>query len=164
MKKQLIEVSGTEYILELYAENGEPMDCSFQYSEKGNLRFKINEKEYTIDDFADPFWDWDLSSDIIKMIEAYQEGKECYIEGLCKDYGASSAMVYNDEIGTTIEIEMEDDETFDPSKAAIITSAWVYPDDVIKHMVIGFLYDNKITPLYPKEGRHENGEKVWPVR
>lgn len=159
MKKQLIEVSGIEYILELYDENGKPIDCSFQYSEKGDLRFKINEKEYNIDDFADPFWD--LPGDVNEIIEEYQEGKECDIEGLCKDYGASSATVYSDEASTSIEIEMEDNEVFDPSKAAIITQAWVYPDDVIKHMVIGFLYDNKITPLYPKEGRHENGEKVW---
>ncbi|MBD5328434.1 MAG: hypothetical protein HDS03_00860 [Bacteroides sp.] len=160
--KKIIEISGLEYSLRAYDENGAPCRSLFQFAERDGISLKVDEKEFTDSDLADVFFN--LPGNLTSIVEEFQEGKECYIKHFCEENQALSASIYTEPAKTTIEIEIAEGEEFDPQKAALVTSPWVYPDEeTIKHMIVGFLYGDKVYPLYPEAVNPEEEKCVWTV-
>ncbi|GEM_PF-6055332 len=149
MVKKLVEISGIGYSLQFYDGNGNTTESISQYAEKEGLKLKVDDKEYSNRELADVFFD--LPGSLQDIVEKFQDGKDLYIKEFCDEKGASSVAKSKKSGTTTIEIEIPEDDKFDPQKAAIVTAAWLYPDGTIGHMVVGLFYEDKVYPLYPGE-------------
>lgn len=150
-----VEVFGYEKWLEPKDEDDEEYyDAISRFAENG-LTFTVDGEEYTSDDFAD--------ADDILPLEQLKDYKEFDAAKFFAESGAEKGMLYINKASTTIDIEMPEEESFDPNKAALVLRNFIYPDDTDEPTVCAFIYDGKIYDCNPEDSRGISGERIWPV-
>ncbi len=151
-----VEVSGYEKWLEPKDEDDEECyDAVSRFAENG-LTFTVDGEEYISDDFADA--DDIFSREQLKDYEAFDAAK------FFAESGAEQGMLYINKAGTTIDIEIPKEDSFDPKKAALVLRDFIYPDDTDEPTVCAFIYDGIFYDCNPEDSRGISREQIWPTR
>jgi hypothetical protein len=155
MKTIYIGVYGIERFLDLLDEEGDGYEAFGQFTSEDELTFTVGDDEYTQYDFAD--------LDDLPYDDQFSPDQELDVEKICKEYGATSGMLYTNKSSCTIEIELPEDEEFDPKKAALVCRDWIYPDETDESMVKGLVYVDKLYEFWPEDSRGIEGHQIWPL-
>ena len=157
MKTVEIEVFGYEQFLE--PKDGDDMvfDAYSRYAYY-EMVFHVDGKEYTPDDFSP-------AEDILSP-EQLKEFKDFDVMKFFEDSGAYYGMCYINKAWTTIEIEIPQDEEFDPKKAAVVVREYLYvdPDVIDPDTVCAFAYDGKVYRFGIEYSDGISGKLIWKRR
>ena len=157
MKTITVEVFGYEKWLEPKDSDDDEdgiYDARSRYAEDGMI-FTVGDKEYTPSDFSD--------ADDFLTPEQQEIYKDLDASEFFAESGAGEGWLYVNKAWTTIDIEMPEDEDFDPSKAALVLRDFIYPDESDESTVCAFVYDGKVYDCDPEDSRGISGERIWPV-
>ncbi|MDE6795838.1 MAG: hypothetical protein K2J63_11125 [Muribaculaceae bacterium] len=155
MKTVTVKVFGYEKWLEPQdSDNEEFYEPLTRYAED-DLIFTVGDKEYEPSDFSD--------EDDFLTPEQQEKYKEVDATEFFKESGAEEGWLYVNKAWTTIEIEMPEDEEFDPLKAALVLREFIYPNHTGEDTVCAFLYDGKAYDCHPEDSNGYSGDKIWPV-
>ncbi|MDE7442193.1 MAG: hypothetical protein K2M69_08520 [Muribaculaceae bacterium] len=153
LKTVTVEVFGYEKWLEPKDSGEEEIyDARSRYAEDGMI-FTVGDKEYTPSDFSD--------ADDFLTPEQQEIYKDLDASEFFAESGAKEGWLYINKAWTTIEIEMREDEDFDPSKAALVLRDFIYPDGSDEPTVCAFVYDGKVYDCDPEDSRGISGDRIW---
>lgn len=131
-KKKLVEIviNGTEKCLEARDENN---DCIIMFSRfsDDDIVFQVDGNVYNIDDFArtdyaNEEFDGIGEVDVAEFFEAEK---------------ASTGRLYANKAFCSFDIEIDEDEEFEPQKAHVVCRDFIYPDETDESMLVAFIYD-----------------------
>lgn len=179
MKKLKIEYWGKYLELQACAaydeETGEVLDEEEGYIDSmgaqflmDELRFKINGKEYDASDFENqicPADEEDAKSSDLPWVYAEGEVSERYakdidVEEEADDQSADYVLMLTNKDGGEIEIDIPDDEEFNPTKVMIYINEWILPEEDLD-MASAFVYDGKGYEFVSDGGCGSESETVW---
>ena len=157
MKTVEIEVFGYEQFLEPKDGEDQIFDAYSRYAYY-EMVFHVDGKEYTPDDFSP-------AEDILSP-EQLKEFKDFDVMKFFEDSGAYYGMCYINKAWTTIEIEIPQDEEFDPKKAAVVVREYLYvdPDVIDPDTVCAFAYDGKVYRFGIEYSDGISGKLIWKRR
>ncbi|MBD5278310.1 MAG: hypothetical protein HDS32_03650 [Bacteroides sp.] len=156
LKTVTVKVFGYEKWLEPQDSFGDGLcfDSISRFAEDGMI-FTVGDKEYTPSDFSD--------ADDFLTPEQQKKYKDIDVASFCADQDAELCILHVSNAWTTIEIEMPEDEDFDPSKAALVLRDFIYPDESDEPTVCVFVYDGKVYDCFMEDSRCTSSEKIWPI-
>lgn len=154
MKTVTVEVFGKELFLEPKDPDEEMVYDAYSRFALNGLVISVNGKEYMPIDLG-------LEYNVLSQ-EQLEEFKSFNVAEFFEKSGAQEGMLYTNKAYTTIEIEMPEDEEFDPNKATIVGRGFKYPDDDIDPTVCAFGYDGKVYDCAPGDSTGISGKKIWP--
>ena len=151
-KKKLvaIKINGIEKCLEARDEND---DCISMFSRFScdDLVFEVDGKEYNIEDFEESWEEFD-GIDEVDVAEFF-EGED-----------ASTGILFTNKSGSSFNIELDEDEEFDPQKAQVVCRDFIYPNDTDESMFVAFVYDGVLYSDYCIEStKSYDEEQIWPI-
>ena len=151
-----VEVSGYEKWLQPKDEDNDDEECYDAVSRfaANNLTLTVDGVEYTSDDVADA--DDIFSREQLKDYEAFDAAK------FFAESGAEQGLLYINKASTTIDIEIPEEESFDPNKVALVLRDFIYPDDTDEPTVCAFIYDGIFYDCNPEDSRGISREQIWP--
>ena len=159
MKTIKIEVSGYEEFLKpkVTEEDGkEWYDDAYSRYAYDEMVFDVDGKEYTPDDFS--------PAEEILSTEQLKEFKDFDVEKFFEDSGADYGMLYVNKAWATIEIEIPEDEEFDPKKAAVVVREYLNFDSDYAFgtdTVCAFAYDGKVYDCNPEDSVGKWADNIW---
>lgn len=159
MKTIKIEVFGYEEFLEprVTEEDGkEWYDDAYSRYAYDEMVFDVDGKEYTPDDFS--------PAEEILSTEQLKEFKDFDVEKFFEDSGADYGMLYVNKAWATIEIEIPEDEEFDPKKAAVVVREYLNFDSDYAFgtdTVCAFAYDGKVYDCNPEDSVGKWADNIW---
>lgn len=153
MKTVKVEVSGIELFLEPTDPNEEEVYDAYSRFATDSLVISVNGKQYK------PIY-LGLEYNVLSQ-EQLEEFKSFNVAEFFEKSGAREGMLYKNKAYTAIEIEMAEDEEFDPNKATIVSRGFKYPDDEIDPTVCAFGYDGIVYDCSPEDSNGISGKKIW---
>lgn len=148
-----IEVFGYEAWIEPKDDDEEEYyDSLSRYTEDGMI-FTVGDERYTPSDFA--------NADDFLTPEQQKKYKEVDVAKFFAESGAEEGWLYLNKAWTTINIEIPEDEEFDPAKAALVLRNFIYPEDPDEATVCDFFYDGKAYGCYPEDSDGVSGNQIW---
>ncbi len=161
MRTVVVTISGKEIFLDAIGEDEEfgiDARSRFLADWDNNLVFTIDGVEYSTDDFAEGDYgndDFEVNGRVFGEVDAAK---------FFEEVGATKGMRYVNKSFCEFEIEIPEDEDFDPEKAHIVCRDFIYPDHTDEPMLVAFVYDGKVyTDCYPQDSIGFREEKIWPV-
>ncbi len=175
MKKITVEFYG--YYLELqpyvaYDEDGDVIDESLDVVAEGfdadETHFETEGKKYDVSDFAykhcpeneEEAKESDLPWIFGEGKFSIENTKKVDIEERMEEVSADYMRMITYENSGKLEIEIPNEEEFDPTKVLIYGTEWVFTDYVIK-AIRAFVYDGKGYELECEDSREIDSEVVW---
>ncbi|MDE6553867.1 MAG: WG repeat-containing protein [Muribaculaceae bacterium] len=159
MKTVKVDVFGYEEFLEQRSagEDGEVWlgDAYSRYAYY-KMVFDVDGKKYTPKDFS-------AAEDILSP-EQLKEFEDFDVEKFFEDSGADYGMLYINKAWTTIEIEIPEDEEFDPKKAAVVVREFLNLDldhPLYDEIVDAFAYDGKVYDYGIEYSNGISGDVIW---
>ena len=154
-KKKLvgIEIYGTEKCLEARDEND---DCIIMFSRfsEDDLVFQVDGNEYSIENFAET----DYGN------EDFEGINEVDVAELFEGENASTGILYTNKAFCSFDIEIDEDEEFDPQKAQVVCRDFIYPNETDESMFVAFVYDSVLYSDYCIESTKSYDEdQIWPI-
>lgn len=168
MKTINIDVYGIEKFLDFCLKKDDLGVLALSgFSRSCTLTFTLEDgTEYSPDDFC--------QSSRFDTTEFYFI--EEYFNHLVKEYeGKDTVEVIRqaNKATATLEIEIPEDEEFDPKKAFLARDCWIYPDEIkddfapsyekYEEIVTRFVYDNEVYDLYVEDSTGICGKTIWPA-
>ena len=154
-KKKLvgIEIYGTEKCLEARDENDDYIIMFSRFSED-DLVFQVDGNEYSIENFAET----DYGN------EDFEGINEVDVAELFEGENASTGILYTNKAFCSFDIEIDEDEEFDPQKAHVVCRDFIYPDETDESMLVAFVYDGvPYTDICPETTKEYDEEQIWPI-
>ena len=151
-KKKLvgIQINGIEKCLEARDENDDCISMFGRFS-CDDLVFQVDGKEYNIEDFEESWEEFD-GIDEVDAAEFF-EGED-----------ASTGILFTNKSGSSFNIELDEDEEFDPQKAQVVCRDFIYPNDTDESMFVAFVYDGVLYSDYCIEStKSYDEEQIWPI-
>ena len=147
------EIYGIEYWVDALDEDGEGFEGRSAFSVE-DTTFCVDGKEYDSTDFEDAA-NLD-STDHINLCEDF-DVRKFFIEN-----EAVEGVLHTQKSYASLEIEIPDDEEFDPAKVVLVTYDWIFPDGddyIMLHSVVydGVQYDDTC----PQDGRGIGSDTIW---
>ena len=63
-----------------------------------------------------------------------------------------------------LNIEIDEDEEFDPQKANTVFRDFIYPDETDEPILAAFVYDGVLyTDICPETTKEYDEEQIWPI-
>ena len=159
MKTVKVDVFGYEEFLEQRSagEDGEVWlgDAYSRYAYY-KMVFDVDGKKYTPKDFSP-------AEDILSP-EQLKEFEDFDVKKFFEDSGADYGMLYVNKAWTTIEIEIPEDEEFDPKKAAVVVREFLNLDldhPLYDEIVDAFAYDGKVYDYGIEYSNGISGDVIW---
>ena len=151
-KKKLvaIQINGTEKCLEARDEND---DCISMFSRFSydDLVFEVDGNVYNIEDFEESWEEFD-GIDEVDAAEFFEEED------------ASTGILFTNKASCVFNIEIDEDEEFDPQKVHIVCRDFIYPDETDEPMLVAFVYDGvPYTDICPETSKEYDEEQIWPI-
>lgn len=152
-KKKLVEIviNGTEKCLEARDEND---DCTIMFSRfsDNDLVFQVDGNVYNIEDFDET----DYGN------EEFEGINEVNVAELFEGEKASIGILYTNKASCSFNIEIDEDEEFDPQKAQVVCRDFIYPDETDESMLVAFVYDGvPYTDICPETTKEYDEEQIW---
>ena len=117
-----------------------------------DLVFQIDGNEYNIEDFAETDYGYKKIEGIgeVNVAEFFEEEK------------ASTGILYTNKAFCSFDIEIDEDEEFDPQKAHVVCRDFIYPDETDESMLVAFVYDGvPYTDICPETTKEYDEEQIW---
>jgi len=71
-------------------------------------------------------------------------------------------MLYINKASCDFEIELPNNEEFDPEKVTLICRDFIYPDGSDEPMLVAFIYDGKVyDDCFPTDSIGKSGKQIW---
>lgn len=122
-----------------------------------NYNIIVDGKEYKQSKLGD-IDDMNIDDEILSKF------KDLDVLELAKAKGASKIeLLYTEELDADIEIEIPEDEEFDPKKCAVIVREWTYPNGSTEDLIYAIVYDGKVYEVDDIGGCSENEPKSWTI-
>ena len=151
-KKKLvaIKINGIEKCLDARDEND---DCISMFSRFScdDLVFEVDGNVYDIGDFDETYEEFD-GIDEVDAAEFFEEED------------ASTGILFSNKASCVFNIELDEDEEFDPQKAQVVCRDFIYPNDTDESMFVAFVYDGVLYSDYCIEStKSYDEEQIWPI-
>lgn len=154
MKTVKIEVFGYEEFLEPKSTEDDMYFDAFSRYSYDHMIFNVDGTQYTPDEFS--------PAEEILSPEQLKEFKDFDVEKFFEESEAEYGMIYLNKAWTTIEVEIPEDEEFDPKKAAVVVREFLNLDsDYCPETVCAFAYDGQIYDCNPEDSNGVSGERIW---
>lgn len=151
-KKINVNIYGIEKFLDAQDADGEPIDARSRFSVEEDIVFEIDGEEYTPSDFGEE----NHSNDDFEGVG------EIDAEEFFKESEAEKGMLYWNKASCEFEIELPEDEEFDPEKVSLVYRDFIYPDGSDEAMLVAFIYDGKVyNDCYPMDSIGKGGRQIW---
>jgi hypothetical protein len=158
MKDLTISVFGLEKFVDAQDCDGVGQDCLSSFDTAAeppyNLQFTVDSKEYTVKDFAN-------ESDLISAEESAEYTDRDVESFLNKVPDCVKGVLYTNKAWGVIEIELEDDEEFNPAKAALVIRRFNYPNGSHDSVMLKFIYDGKAYDCVVEESTGKYSETIF---
>lgn len=151
-KKKLvaIKINGIEKCLDARDEND---DCISMFSRFScdDLVFEVDGNVYDIGDFDETYEEFD-GIDEVDAAEFFEEED------------ASTGILFTNKASCVFNIEIDEDEEFDPQKAQVVCRDFIYPNETDESMFVAFVYDSVLYSDYCIEtDKGYDEEQIWPI-
>lgn len=119
-----------------------------------DLVFQVDGNEYSIEDFDET----DFGS------EEFEGINETNVAEFFEGEKASRGILYTNKAFCSFNIEIDEDEEFDPQKAYLVCRDFIYPDDTDEPILAAFVYDGvPYTDICPETTKEYDEEQIWPI-
>jgi hypothetical protein len=148
-----VYISGIEKLLEPKSDDfDETFDVCGRFADDEYLTFEIDGQEYKSSDFGDV----DYGN------EDFEGEGEINVEEFFQESGAKRGMLYINKASCDFEIELPNNEEFDPEKVTLICRDFIYPDGSDEPMLVAFIYDGKVyDDCFPTDSIGKSGKQIW---
>ncbi len=148
-----VYISGIEKLLEPESDDfGETFDVCGRFADDEHLTFEIDGQKYNSSDFGDV----DYGN------EDFEGEGEINVEEFFQESGAKRGMLYINKASCDFEIELPNNEEFDPEKVTLICRDFIYPDGSDEPMLVAFIYDGKVyDDCFPTDSIGKSGKQIW---
>lgn len=165
-KKKLVEIEiiGTEKCLDARDENDDTILMFSRFS-WDDLVFRVDENEYNVEDFEELYYEKE-DLDVLGDVDAAEffEGEIYSFKYFFRGKKASTGILYTNKASCCFNIEIDEEEEFDPQKANIVCYDFIYPDDTDESMLVAFVYDGvPYTDICPETTKEYDEEQIWPI-
>lgn len=155
MKKIEVTIYGYEKELVACKSDEEVIESIGRFSTEDELTFEIEGKEYCESDFEETYCREDECAGVGDEVEAVEYFNEA---------GADIGMLNTNKTSCTFEIEIPENEEFDPHKVHLVCRDFIYPNDCDEPMLVAFVYDGKVyKDIDPQDSIGKDSEQIWPV-
>ena len=151
-KKKLVEIAitGTEKCLDARDETGDSILLFSKFACDDYLVFEVDENEYHIEDFEKDELECDKNE--VDVAEFFEEED------------ASTGILFTNKASCVFNIEIDEDEEFDPQKAQVVCRDFIYPNETDESMFVAFVYDSVLYSDYCIEtDKGYDEEQIWPI-
>lgn len=153
MKTVTVEIRGTELFLEPKDRDEEEVYDAYSRFRLGDMIITVDGKEFKPIDLG-------LEYKVLSQ-EQLDKFKSFDVAKFFEESGAEEGMLYTNKAWTTIEIEIPENEEFNPNKATLVGRGFKFSEDDIEPVVCAFGYDGKVYDCAPGDSDGISGKKIW---
>lgn len=154
MKSVTVEVFGYEKFLEPKdSDDIEVYDAYSRFARNG-MSLTVNGEEYSPIDLG-------IDYNVLSQ-DQLDEFNHFDVAEFFAESGAEEGFLFTNKAWATIEIEIPEDEEFDPNKATLVTRRFNYPDGDYDIVVCAFGYNGKLYSCDPGDSVGQSSKKIWP--